>query len=250
MSMKILLIVPRLSLDTSPLGVGYLASFLEQHGCDANIILTKDVDDSIFADLLKKKRPSVVAFSALTVWMKEIYRQATQVKSLLSDCVVVCGGIHASALPILTLEECRSLDAVVVGEGEETLLEFVEAIDRDKSLEKIRGLAFREGSKIKKNPETKDTVSLDNLPFPKREILGGLPETLNEVDVLPMRGCPFSCIECSYSAVSGKRLRIRSPKNLVDEIEYLVNEFSPRTINSLVAHRPLGRACLPPSPLK
>ena len=229
MSLKILLIVPKLSLNTPPLGVGYLASFLEQHNYDADIICTGDIDDSTLVRTLRRENPSMIGFTTLTVWMKEVYRIASLVKSLMPDCVVVCGGVHASALPILTLEECKTLDAIVIGEGEETFLELIQAIGRRRDFDRIKGLAFRKGSKIKKNPERRKLAKLDHLPFPKREFLGRI-KTLNEVDVLPARGCPFNCIECSYSAVSGRELRMRSSKNVVDEIEFLVDDFSPATV--------------------
>lgn len=228
--MRILLIVPRLSLDTAPLGVGYMAAFLKQYGYAANIVCTGNMDDQTFTKIIKKQNPDLIGFTAMTLWIKEVYRMASLVKKLMPNCKIVCGGVHPTALPILTLNECGLLDAVVIGEAEETFLQLVQAIERDKDLSQIKGLAFRKGSKIKKNPERRRLARLDVLPFPKRELLGSCVKLVNEMDVFPARGCPFSCIECSYSAVSGRRLRVRSPRNVAEEIETLVDNFSPEVI--------------------
>ena len=141
--MRILLIVPRLSLDTAPLGVGYMAAFLKQYGYVANIVCTGNMDDQTFTKIIKKQKPDLIGFTAMTLWIKEVYRMASLVKKLMPNCKIVCGGVHPTALPILTLNECGLLDAVVIGEAEETFLQLQE-----------RGLNEKCGLDVTTRPDT------------------------------------------------------------------------------------------------
>jgi len=126
-----------------------------------------------------------------------------------------------------------TLDVVVVGEAEPTLAELVGVTD----LHAVAGLCFRECegevTRVVSPPPRPFLDDLDSLPYPARDLLDNAryrsPETGNLLTVIHAhRGCPSRCIFCPAGALSGHRVRFRSPENVVGEIQQCVRDFGIR----------------------
>jgi radical SAM superfamily enzyme YgiQ (UPF0313 family)/SAM-dependent methyltransferase len=145
---------------------------------------------------------------------------------------VVFGGIHPTVEPVKVMEN-SDIDFVIRGEGEETLLELVEAILYGKSdSAEIDGLVFREDGTIKVNRARRLISDLDKLPFTARG-LNLYPELYTPGEMghlITSRGCPFECTFCEAHQMWTRRVRFRKPENVVEEIKYLINEYHCRDI--------------------
>ena len=170
---------------------------------------------------------------------------ASVAKGVDRDIVTVLDGLHPSARP----EDCLSnpdVDFVVRGEPEYTMLELVGALEQGKTedMKKMEGIGFVKNGKPVITPPRPEIKDLDALPFPARHLL---PmdiyfEAIKEnpirgeigkryTIIITSRGCPHRCIFCSNHIVMGKTWRGRSPENVVDELEQIVNTYSIKQID-------------------
>ncbi len=218
---KILFIVPQQS-DEYPeyphTGIGYLSEFLTKNKIDNKIIdmrLGYTIKDAL--NLLKKYKPDFVGITLITAKRDKGYELINSVANECSKtkCKVVIGGPHVSMISSKVLEECRA-DFAVKGEGEETLLELL----RGKNTKKIDGLIFRNQGKIIENKDRKWLINLDKLPWPKHEKAELKKYKGGGVSIVTSRGCPYQCIYCSAKLVAGQCFRVRSPENILEELEY------------------------------
>ena len=207
------------------LGLAYIAGVLENVNNEVQIIDAKASNYSIsdIAAEYMKFRSIIVGITAMT---HEIYLAseiAETIKEHNPGATVVIGGPHSTALPERTLREFSSFDIVVIGEGEETMLEIVQACESEDlcgRIDRIKGISYRKDGSIVSNEfrPFMDSEALDKLPFPAWHLF---PD-----QALPMfagRGCPFRCKFCMR--VLGNKVRMRSPENVVSEIEYLYTRF-------------------------
>jgi anaerobic magnesium-protoporphyrin IX monomethyl ester cyclase len=145
----------------------------------------------------------------------------------------VIGGPHVTFALEETLLSSPCIDAIVIGEGERTLVELARAVAEDRDTHHVPGIAFADGGRVVKTSARGLIEDLDQLPLPARELLPmaryralGTPCT-----VITSRGCPYSCIFCSGHRMFGPRVRFRSPGLVVDEIEKLQRDFGLAKIN-------------------
>ena len=233
--MKITLIYPgELSLSSAlypPLGLSYIASYVEQAGFKVKII------DTIFQKIedieIDGDKNIYGIYTATPIHFKGI-ELAKKIKKMDKNAVVVFGGPHPTILPEETIK--AGADIVVIGEGEEAFLSIVRAINTNKKLDDISGIVFRKYGKIIKTPPKHFIENLDKLPFPDQS---KFPiekyfklKGFREISMITSRGCPMNCIFCqpTLRKLFGNTVRYRSPKNIVDEIEYLVKNFKPDMI--------------------
>jgi len=185
--------------------------------------------------------PDVVGISAMfTINSKGAHDTAAIVKSINPNIPVLVGGAHASAFPEWILRDV-SVDYVVKGEGEITLLEFLKAWTESGDVSGVHGLVYRKGGEICSAPKREFCRDLDAFPFPARDLVDMriyLDEYYNRTHamsppratVVTSRGCPYNCIFCSIQSLWCRSYRARSPKNVVDEIEFLVSKYGVKEI--------------------
>jgi radical SAM superfamily enzyme YgiQ (UPF0313 family) len=136
---------------------------------------------------------------------------------------VIIGGPHTRAFP----EEAIALshvDAICRGDGEETLVEWLEALESRSSLDTVKGISFKRGKEVIVNPDRELIHDLDTLPFPDREGIElhryytpGMKKKVTTT-VISSRGCPYRCSFCSVP----KGYRSRTPQGITDELEECV----------------------------
>lgn len=221
-----------------PLGIAYMAGVLQENNIDVEI-LDASAEDMDFKDVEKellKRKPDLVALTALTPTIGRALETAQVVKETLPDSIVVMGGYHPTFNFIETLED-ENVDIVIRGEGEYIMLNLVQALENQSSLHDVKGIVFEDknSKEIVVNPEAPLIQDLDELPFPALNLLPMKKYRLLDMDthmttMITTRGCPMQCSFCSSAAMHGKKIRKRSVENIVDEIEYLKTNYDIDTI--------------------
>ncbi len=215
-----------------PLGTLYVAAVLQQAGHE---VLFQNGAFLTHEELLhgtEKFAPRFIGIYATTFGWKKAKQTALDLRKLYGKRVFICaGGPYPIAMPERCLEDAgESLDAVVTGEGEFTVLEAVERIQAGRNLEGVLGTIWRENGRIIKNPARPLIENLDELPFPARELLGDpdrylpTPATYRRKPVtvlMTSRGCTRHCIYCFQLDKDRKTgIRYRSLENVMREIEH------------------------------
>lgn len=224
---------------TPPLGLGYLASYLKKRGMEATII--DGLRDNLTTEALLKRilaeKPHAVGITCLTAF----YRQAVMLSRLLKQrhLRVIFGGVHPTFLPYDTLRDSGA-DYVIRGEGEIALSRLVEG---DFECDGIPGVYSREDLECGTAPDEKAPrpENLDELPFPDWEQIdpntypvaphGAVVKNYPIGVITSTRGCPCQCTFCASPGFYDRKIRFRSPGNVVKEIEYLVERFGVREIH-------------------
>ncbi|HMK53366.1 MAG TPA: radical SAM protein [Methanobacteriaceae archaeon] len=231
--MKVLLINPPytsskykfIGLVAPPLGIAYIAAVLENDGVEVEIIdsAALEMDWESLEQAIRNASPQLIAITALTPTIDQAMETAKLSKNTCPDAMVVLGGYHPSFNYSEILEK-DYVDLVVIGEGEYTMLELVQTLEDGGDLKKVKGIAYGD---VVTSPRPA-TANLDELPFPARHLLPMdhykiLNMKLHTATMISGRGCPMQCSFCASAALHGRKLRMRSPKNVVDEMEYLID---------------------------
>ncbi|HEY5512741.1 MAG TPA: radical SAM protein [Geomonas sp.] len=177
--------------------------------------------------ILAELRPEVVGVSQFTHNRADSLRLARLAKDLDPGCFVLLGGPHATHACLEMLAAHPELDAVVLGEGEETVKELLESVAAGGSLAGVAGIAYREGGGALRSPPRAPIRDLDALPTPGAQIGAsiGVDYRRQLEFVITSRGCPASCLFCSSPLFWGKGVRFRSPRSVVDEIRLLRDSY-------------------------
>ena len=261
--MRVLLLKPPLTLRNDfygiarffpPIGLGYIASSLKKAGhevviLDAGIERWKRInkrDDGVkylgmsYEDIskrIKEEAPDLVGINILTVEATNASLVASAVKRANKAIKIVAGGPHVCVRAEETISD-PNIDFIVIGEGEITTTELVNALEKKMPLEDVKGIWFKKNGAIFRNEARPTVKDLDELPFPAWDIMnlekyfgaldylqGSRSFKNREIGMITSRGCPFACIFCSIRLSMGRAFRPRSPENVISEIEYLVGKY-------------------------
>ncbi len=237
--MRIALISPKWTKkanDYPPLGLAYLAAVLEQEGHDVRAFdfgLDPEAPLEEDAQRVSAFDPHLVGITAMTIVYHSVLDTAALLKAHLGRPIVI-GGPHATLFPERILEDTPVIDYVVRGEGEETILELVRALEgRNGELSSVRGLTYRFRGQPVSNPDRDLIQDLNGLPFPARHLFEleryGLrtPEGRPMFTVLSSRGCPYNCAYC-FKGIVGRTYRQRSPDNIIAELRQVIDRYGVR----------------------
>jgi radical SAM superfamily enzyme YgiQ (UPF0313 family) len=213
-----------------PLGIGYLAAVLEKNQYEVDVIdcqaLKLSYED--FKNEISKRKPDIVGITSTTLTYKSALQIAEKAKEANPNCITIIGGPHVTFWDENALKESPHVDVIVRKEGENTLLELVQRLEAGKSYHDVVGTTCRKDGEIVKNPDRPYIENLDELPFPAHHLfrLEHLKKYGKVVfPVSTSRGCTFWCNFCSAVRMFGRRYRMRSPKSVVDELEFLMNKY-------------------------
>jgi anaerobic magnesium-protoporphyrin IX monomethyl ester cyclase len=236
--MRVLLLSTPHPLEESPLpplSLSYLAGILIQEGIEVRILdfLVTQYNPGKLRRQLEEYRPQLVGATCVTLNYPIARRMLKVCKDFDPHIFTVIGGPHVTFALEETLLRSPWIDAIVIGEGERTLVELAKAVAENKDIHHVTGIAFADaGTMVKTSPKA-PIENLDQLPLPARELLPmaryralGTPCT-----VITSRGCPYSCIFCSGRRMFGPKVRFRNPGLVVDEIEQLQRDFGFEKIN-------------------
>ena len=244
-----------------PIGIGMLASVLEKNKYEVEILdclvrgwdqeeetqANKDIvrvgltDDQI-KEYIKEFKPDVVGVSCMFSVQHKIYPQIfAAIKSVNSSIITVGGGAHVTVCSKEILED-PNCDYVISGEGEESIVEFLEVLQGRKSFESVDGLGWeKDSSDYVLNPKLKWIEDLDSLPFPAYHLIGleqyfglesshGIRHEKKYAPIVTSRGCPAKCTFCSANKMFGYKFRTRSAQNVLDELWFLKKKYGIKEI--------------------
>lgn len=219
-----------------PQGIAYIAAVLIKQGYDVEIY-NQDVhhySEEHLTAFLDQNKFDVIGVSIIAGYYQykkllDISRAIAASKNRPDHYLV--GGHGPSPDPDYFLKKIDA-DVAVIGEGEETILELMEAFSMNGSLEKIKGIAYRDGSEVVTTPRRELIKDIDSIPWPAYDQfpiehyrLLRMPHAAHSDFVMPMlsgRGCTFTCNFC-YRLDKG--FRPRSAEAIIEEIQYLKKEF-------------------------
>jgi radical SAM superfamily enzyme YgiQ (UPF0313 family) len=185
---------------------------------DGNAAANRRSNEQI-VQIARDLKPDVIGMTLLTTIIKESYKLAMDLKG--TGTKMLAGGPHASVLPGEAI--AHGFDAAVVGEGETTIGEAVEALLGFKPKENVKGWVYRDVNGRPKHTEPRALIdNLDALPFPARHLVdpadyGPGKGFAQHANLFSSRGCSMRCLFC-WGQMFGKRFRFRSSNNILDEV--------------------------------
>jgi anaerobic magnesium-protoporphyrin IX monomethyl ester cyclase len=213
--MRICLIDPSGIVKGLNTGLGYLASSLIQEGHQVRVLDFNNNTQNIKERLNKIRDFDIIGISVKS----STARTASQIAHVLGRKDLICGGAHITIDGHTFLKTSTDFKLGVIGEGEETSVELVDAMGSDAELQGVKGIIYREGEEIIVNPRRPFISDLDSLPDPNYEVFDSFNGTIAHYPLVTSRGCPHTCIYCCASEVSGGRWRARTPERLIEELE-------------------------------
>lgn len=252
--MKILLINPPIrewaKPNVLPLGLGYIASVLRGKGHEVDMmdINAYRWDTGEVEDRVKNTEFDVVGIGAIVTVYKYVKWLAGILKKYHPDRKIVIGGSVGTSIPQIILEKTEA-DIVCIGEGELTIVDIIEALKNGKDIAGVDGIWFKgDDGRIHINKNRAPIKDLDALPLPAWDLFPmeiylknpvGAPNRNKWIDggsdsEVPLsmnlnatRGCPYQCIYC-YHDFMGSGYRHRSPKNIINEMRILYDQYGVR----------------------
>jgi len=224
-----------------PLGLAYIAGFIEKEGFKVSILdaNAENIDITKTTEKIANSPAQMVGITTTTMIIPIVYELSEKIKQI-SNKMIVVGGPHVSFMDTRTLEECMAIDIVVRGEGELTMLDLIKNEGRP---ETVTGVTYRnrDTGQIVTNPDRERIKDINALPFPARHLFPvelyrpGVVLNIgvsgkDYASILTARGCPNKCTFCSSSHFWGTKVRLRSPENIVAEIESLIQDYGVKEI--------------------
>lgn len=213
-----------------PLGLLYIAACLEKenHKLEFLDFDNDNINKDKFKKFILKSNPNIVGLTATTSTIKHTKKLAEIIKQILKVPIIV-GGIHATIAQENTLKS-KFIDFIIIGEGEITIVELINELQKQKqNFSKIKGIGYKQNGKIFYTEPRPMIKNLDDIPFPARHLLKHVyipPDALKTpvASIFTSRGCPGRCTYCCTKNIFGRRLRFRSVKNVIEEIEFLLKQ--------------------------
>jgi anaerobic magnesium-protoporphyrin IX monomethyl ester cyclase len=188
----------------------------------------KELSNPVWAEIdstIRGFKPSVVGIYCCSANLGCVSTVARLAKEYDKNITVIVGGPHPSSVGAEMLAD-SNIDVSIIGEGEETLVEILEAVKENGSFEKIRGIIYRVGGKVLQTPVHECLEDLDSLTFPYEYA----PQVLKDYNdypksafqtIMTTRGCNYGCYFCGTRYIFGRRIRYRSVANVTEELRSL-----------------------------
>lgn len=219
-----------------PQGLAYIAAIWKQMGIDVQIY-NQDVyhyPEEHLTEYLNKNKFDIIGVSVIAGYYQ--YRKLLKISEAINKSknrpFYIIGGHRPAPEPEYFLKKTGA-DIVVIGEGEETAKEIIEALEHKKTFNEIHGIAFLDSGKLIKTPRRELIKDIDTIPFPAYELfpidhyaLLRAPKINNNERCLPIlsgRGCTFRCNFC-YRMDKG--FRPRKPDSIIEEIIFLKEKYN------------------------
>lgn len=240
MKSRVILMNPPTAAPSSEilLNLAYLSSTLKQAGHEVLVLDATAPYNQLSEEEIKRRilefKPDFIGVTLTINFIPQTYEYLKRLKNL--KIPIIAGGPHANCLPEEVLQ--HDVDIVIMGEGENTILEVTEHFVGEKNLKDIEGICFKDKNgaicytKRRSLIQNLDEISFpDYDSFPIKHYSGSSNPNSNPIfwSIFSSRGCPFNCTFCSSHNVFGRTFRSRSPENVFNEIQYLAEKFDAET---------------------
>jgi radical SAM superfamily enzyme YgiQ (UPF0313 family) len=227
---KVLLLLPKVGFDPSkprmPTSLLVLAQYLKKKYNP--VIVDTRIESDYHQKIRKHLKDSIcVGITTMTgLQIKYGLELAKFVRKVDPNIPIVWGGVHPTLMPNQTIKN-EYVDIIVRGEGEKTLLELVEALDKRRDLKKIDGLTFIKNNKII-STEDRKFLDQEKLKLPAWELID--VNKYQQLEIQTARGCPHRCKFCYNREFNKRTWRSKSSKKVLNELKYLIDEYNPKAV--------------------
>jgi len=221
----------------NPLGIQYIAAYLNSKGYDAKCLDAEILGLSIeqIMDVVSEYRPDLVGLSFMTMSFLAASTLSKEIKQRFPGTLIAAGGPHVSSVLGEVLDITREFDYAIYSEGEEAAYRLLNVLNGDGDLSLVPNLIWRDGAEIIVNP-MKPLDNLDGLPFPQIEDFIGFKKypynvpyaSYKPISIMASRACPFNCTFCCVKKIHGQQVHYRSPQNIIAEIKDKVRRYNTR----------------------
>lgn len=241
-----------LYIGAENLGIEYLSSILKQKKYKTKLFYDPSLFDDKFIfnipflskiftirkniiSSLIEYNPDLIVFSVFTDAYQWSLEMAKKIKQKLQTPILF-GGVHPTAVPEKIIRE-NAVDMINIGEGFESLLELVQALEKKEDYSHIKNLWVKKNKKIIRNEVRKTYTQLDNLPFPDKELFRAHFNINNNYLIMTSFGCPYHCTYCSNDLFlnlykgKGSFIRRRNPENVIEELKTAHKRYKLKIIN-------------------
>lgn len=228
MKKRVLLVNPPYPMEESPsppFGLMSLAAYLIQNGYDVKIddYIVNPYSLERVRKTVREFDPDLIGSTGVTMNILTALRILADYREASGRAIIVMGGPHVSFDAQCILAEWPHVDVIVRGEGELTTVELLEHLDKKDEYQSVKGISYRNGTRIIHNDSREFIPDINILPYPARHLVQlskykalGLP-----LNMITSRGCPYECIFCVGSKMVGRRVRYYNVERVVDEFEML-----------------------------
>jgi len=226
-----------------PYGILQLAAFLEERNSDAEIQVVDCNAEGLDWNGLKKRvesfSPDIVASSALATCNTYVAVRTLEIaKEVNPEALTIVGGQHFTVMAEESLKTYPEIDVVVCGEGEETLVDLVQATSGGRPLSSVKGISFRKNGQVLHTSPRPLIEKLDGLPYPGYKYVEALVQRYHFTAMAGSRtryaliegsrGCTHRCSFCTQWRHWGGRWRRKSPRRIADEFEFCYRNYGAR----------------------
>lgn len=245
-----------------PLGLAYIAGCAREAGFDVQIIdpVGEDPFETNPIDATSEKTgeplplmtygwslPKIVAafpqdtqYIGLSCTFSHEWPVSKMLARMLRErfpkAVIVAGGEHITAAPEFSALDCPQIDYLALGEGEETLVELLIALEQGGEVSEVAGLVYLENGKPKTTKTRNRIRSVDQIPWPAWDLVPmdnyldnflsyGVTQS-RTMPIMATRGCPYQCTFCSSPSMWTTRWFTRDPVDVADEIQSYQRKYN------------------------
>lgn len=199
--------------------------------------------------IIRRDKPCYLGITIQSCTRGSVYELIKAVKNIDKSIIVILGGPFASIKYELLLRNFP-VDYVVIGDGEETLVELIDCIENEGKLEGVEGIAFLKDNRLYLTDERKKIVNIDNLSYPAFHLFKNFDKKINSAEenrltpnfilgrrcttlkntllLLSSRGCIYSCNFCPMSKITKNKIRFHSPEYFVEMVDFFYNKYNIR----------------------
>ena len=222
-----------------PMGILYVSAFVKRSGAShvftLNLNHIKGKEYVVLEQFYREHQIDVIGVGGLSGEYQDLARMVRYTRQINPDIFIIVGGGIMTADPEATMLAFEQADAGIIGEGEVTSVELIEALSHHTPLSDVKGIIYREEGHLIRTSPREELTDLDVLPFPDYEgfnygdYLEQNPDLSDEgkkysqVSVIGGRSCKYNCTFCFHP--SGTKYRQRSLESIFAEIDYLVAHY-------------------------
>jgi len=238
---------------TPPIGLAYVAASVRAAGHDVKFIdaIGEAVQqvyyfgrknlyvNGLTPQEIIERVPEDIQFICVSFPFSHEWPFAKQICNQLKDsfpkAIIMGGGEHITAMPEFSLKDCLAIDYAVLGEGEETIVNLIAALEDGRPFNAVEGIGFRQGQRVVLTPRHARMRDMNGIARPAWDLIpletylaGGYSFGVNIGRTIPLmatRGCPYQCTFCSNPSMWTTLWMARTPEDVVDEMQDYIKRY-------------------------